>query len=103
MRWLAVLVAVAGCNRILGLDPTLEVDAYVAPGCSGARFTGPFPFTSLTADNIFDPSQSEDPLELMVTLRSQLGLFRMQRATRPDTASSFTIAELPFSEPQFLD
>ena len=103
MRWLAVLVAVAGCNRILGLEPTLEVDAYVAPGCSGARFTGPFPFTSLTADDIFDPSQGEDPLELMVTLRVQDVGFRMQRATRPDTASSFTIRELPFAEMQYLD
>jgi hypothetical protein len=104
MRWLAVLVAVAGCNRVLGLDPTREIDAFVAPGCSGSRFTGPFEFTSLTADNIFDPSQGEDPLELMVTLRLLPdNVYRMQRATRPDTASPFTYGELPFAAPQYFD
>jgi hypothetical protein len=102
MRWPAWLVAVAGCNSVLGPD---ETHGYVAPGCSGSRFTGPFPLTTITSDDsIWDPSQGDDPLELMVSLQDpNTSLLHINRATRRDTSSAYTLAEVPFSDPMIED
>jgi hypothetical protein len=104
MRWPALLVALAGCNGLLGLDPAHEPDAFVAPGCSGSRFTGPFELTSLTGPTTWDPSQGDDPLELIVSIQDEAtNLLHINRATRPDTASAYTLVPLPFTDPSFED
>jgi len=91
-----LLVALAGCNDVLDLE---EAHAPVPPGCSGSRFTGPFDLTTLTGPTTWDPSQGDNPLELIVSIQDDATtLLHINRATRADPTSAYTLAPLPFTD-----
>jgi len=95
------LPLLAGCNGLLGLDVTHPYDAPPdAVGCSAGRFTGTVRVPIDVGDAIYDPTQSDDPLELYFTWAVNTVDFQIASATRtaPDqtfdmpTVASFSVA-----------
>ena len=88
MRRALLLLLCAGCNRALGLDPTTELDAYVAPGCAGARFVSTTDLTVTTMGEIHDPTLLDQD-ELWFTYHEAGGPYQIASATRADTTQAF--------------
>jgi hypothetical protein len=69
-----------------------EIDAYVeidAVGCSGSLFGANAPVPGIdTSDQVFDPTQSDDPLEIWFTVENGTG-FHVNSATRASVAEPF--------------
>jgi len=89
---ISAVVLLAGCNRLLGLDPTLEVAAPLPdappPGCAGALFGATTNLSVMTSDGVADPTLV-DPLELWLTWRHPAGTAHVASATRTDTTQPF--------------
>jgi hypothetical protein len=80
-----LLLLLAGCNRALGLDPTHPPDAPPdAVGCSGSRFADTITIALPGGPSVFDPTQSDDPLELYLTWQVTTTEFQISVTTRTD-------------------
>jgi hypothetical protein len=97
MRRDLLLLLCAGCNRALGLDPTIEVDAlvpdaaYVPPGCSGSRFVSTTDVSVMTNGEIDDPTMLDDH-EIWFTSHMAGGGYQIASARR-------TSSDQPFGAP----
>jgi hypothetical protein len=84
-----MLVLLAGCNSLLGLAPTREIDSPVVPdarpdavGCAGSRFANTITVAVGGHPSMYDPSQSDDPLEIFFTWATTTSEFKVATATR---------------------
>jgi hypothetical protein len=99
-----VLLLLAGCNQVFGLEQTTYQSADArpeAPGCSGSPFTNPQVVGGAALGNgDFDPSTSEDPTELWFGRGSPQG-FEVLVATRATVDGAFDLAgAYGFNSPQ---
>jgi hypothetical protein len=102
---ICALLLLAGCNRLLGLEPTREIDSPPVPdarpdavGCSGSSFAGTVAVPIDSGQSIYDPTQTDDPLELYFTWAQTTTDFHIASATRGAVDQSFNMpVVLPFS------
>ena len=94
MRAVLLLLLSAGCNRALGLDPAIEIDApppdvgYVPPGCAGARFVATTDLGVMTTGEIHDPTMLDDQ-EIWFTFHSTTTGYQIASATRTASTEPF--------------
>ncbi len=113
-----MLLLVAGCNRIFGLEETEPFDAPSprpdAVGCAGKAFIGPDAVSELVVPNRFefDPSENADGTELWFSSREvafdaqDLSSSTKIAATGkwgPSTVASFNLPEVTDADAAFSD
>jgi hypothetical protein len=94
-RVIAIVIGVAGCNQVLGIEQTQLPDAPKPIGCSGELFMNPIAVPGFDGgDSEYDASPRKDGLEIWfvkhVTADSE---YRIHRATRSSTLEAFTTIE----------
>jgi hypothetical protein len=88
-----LLIALAGCNQLFGLDETVLITADAAidaPGCAGSPFGNPQQVLGTVLDNDFDPSESSAGRELwFVRNPNTMTDFDIWIATRGSATGAF--------------